>query len=124
MNCNSEKKLLRKAGLYPGFTLIEAAVAVSILTVIVSTVMVVMNRCVEAVIDSKIRMQAFEIARNNMEELLSADSVRETAEFGISEENPNIQWETLIETFNEPINSEMWIRAVCSASYTDTKNEI
>jgi len=106
------------------FTLIEVVVAMAILAAITASVLVVMNQCIEATIDSRIRMQAFEIARENMEKLLAATSVKEKAEFGISETNPAIEWETLVESFYESVTSRMWIRAVCSATYKDRNEEI
>jgi len=84
---------------------------------------VVLNRSIEAVIDSRVRMQAFELARRNMEELLASDSVTDTAEFGVCELNDDIEWETVVEPFDEPVKSKMWIRAICSASFTDRYGE-
>jgi hypothetical protein len=41
-------------------------------------------------------MHAFEIARENMEKLLAAGSVKETAEYGTSDEYPEIKWQTVV----------------------------
>jgi len=68
-------------------------------------------------------MEAFEVARENMEKLLASDSAEETAEFGSSDKYPEINWQTVVETFYEPITARMWVRAVCSAEYTDIKGE-
>jgi len=107
-----------------GFTLIEVIASLMVLTLITTTVLVVMNRYIETAIDLRLRMQAFELARENMEVLLGADSVQDTAEFGTSEINPDLQWETVVETFYEPITSRMWVQGVCSAGYTGSDGEI
>jgi hypothetical protein len=73
--------------------------------------------------DSTLRMQAFEVARENMEKLLTSDSVKETADSGESEQYPGIRWETVVETFYEPITARMWIRGVCSTQYDDTEGQ-
>ena len=106
-----------------GFSLLEVVVALGILTTICSAVLVVMNRCIAATIDSQMKMEAFELVRENMEKLLGAESVTLVAELGTSDRNPNIQWQTVIETFSEPVGSGMWLQAVCSASYTDSDGE-
>ena len=101
----------------------EAITALAILALISSSVLVVINRCLESVGDSVLRMQALEVARDNMEQLLSSASVKETTEFGESDKYPDIKWQTAIESFYEPITSRMWIRGVCSAEYQDSKGE-
>lgn len=106
------------------FTLLEVAASLIILALITSSALVVINRCMKATIDETVKVQAFEIAREKMEKLLAANAVEETLEQGTSEENPDIQWQTVVEPFYEPITSKMWIRAVCSATYTDTHNEL
>jgi type II secretory pathway pseudopilin PulG len=123
MNYRSKKNPFYRRTDDSAFTLIEVVMAVTIITVTVATVLTVMNRCLEAAIDNRTRMQAFELARENMEKLLALDSVSDQAEFGISEKNPDIQWTSVVETFTEPADSEMWVRAVCSATYTDSKGQ-
>ena len=105
------------------FTLVEVVMAVSILAMIASGVVVVMNRCIETTIDSQAQMEAFELARENMEKLLASESVMDMAEFGVLEGNEDIRWETVVESFYEPLTSRMWIQAVCSATYTDSAGE-
>jgi hypothetical protein len=68
-------------------------------------------------------MQAFDVARENMEKLLADDSVEESVEYGSSDRYPGIKWQTTVETFHEPLTSRMWVKAVCSAEYTDTEGE-
>ncbi len=106
-----------------GFTFIEVVAAIAILGLITGSVLVVLNRSIEAMIDSRVRMQAFELVRWNMEKLLASNSVTDTAEFGVHELNEDIEWETVIEPFDEPVKSKMWIRAICSASFTDRYGE-
>lgn len=113
---------IRNAG-HKGFTLVEAVTAVIILGLMSSGVLVVISRCMASAADSALRMHAFDVARENMEKLLAADSVEETVEYGSSDKYPGITWETVVETFYEPITSRMWVKAVCSAKYTDTEGE-
>lgn len=107
----------------PGFTLVESMAATVLLAFIGASVWVVMERCMTSAADTTQRMRAFEIARENMEKLLVSDSVNEMAEFGVSETFPDIRWQTTVESFYEPIASRMWVRAVCSAEYTDAAGE-
>lgn len=102
----------------------EVVMAVMILAFVSASVLTVMNQCIGAATDSRTRTQAFEIARENLESLLSEDKLPEKTEFGFSEINPDIQWETVIETFTEPVTNSMWLQAVCSASYTDKDGQI
>ena len=108
---------------YRAFTLIEAVMAIAILAAITSSVLVVMNRCVTAAIDIRVKTQAFEIARENMEKLLASASLSDMTEYGYSEQNPDIEWQTVVQSFYEPVTSRMWMEAVCSATYPDTNNE-
>ena len=64
------KKILSK----PAFTLVEVMMALSILALISSSVLVVIDRCVVSGADSALRMQAFEVARANMESRLTLPS--------------------------------------------------
>jgi type II secretory pathway pseudopilin PulG len=105
------------------FTLVEVLVALDILALVTLSVLVVIDRCVASAADSALRMHAFETARENMEKLLASNSVKETAEYGNSEKYPDVSWQTVVETFYEPISNRMWVRAVCSAEYEDTQGE-
>ena len=121
MNYRSKKNLFYRRPDESAFTFIEVIMAVTIIAVTVTTVLTVMTRCLEAAIDNRTRMQAFELARENMEKLLALNSVSDQAEFGTSEKNPDIQWTSIVEPFTEPTDSEMWVQAVCSATYIDSK---
>ena len=57
------------------FSLVEAATAVIILGLICSGVLVVIDRCMTSAADSALRMQAFDVARENMEKLLATEPV-------------------------------------------------
>jgi prepilin-type N-terminal cleavage/methylation domain-containing protein len=105
------------------FTLIEVMTALAILALVSSSVLVVINHCVTSASDTALRMQAFELARENMEKLLASDSVQETVEYGESDKYPGIKWQTSVETFDEPITARMWIRAICSAEYSDSAGQ-
>jgi len=98
--------------------------ALSILALICSSVLVVIDRCVTSAADSSMQMKAFEIARENMEKLLASGSVELGTEFGISDKFPEIKWQNVVEAFYEPITNRMWIKGVCSAEYTDTGGEV
>jgi prepilin-type N-terminal cleavage/methylation domain-containing protein len=119
----SENNMLRNNIRPNGFSLLEVMVAISVLAAISSSVLVVMNRCIAATIDSRTKMQAFELVRQNMEKVLGADSVTLMSEWGVSDTNPDIQWQTVVETFNPPVGTKMWLQAVCSATYTDSNGE-
>jgi prepilin-type N-terminal cleavage/methylation domain-containing protein len=117
------KYFSKKISSKPAFTLVEVMAALSILALISSSVLVVINRCVTSGADSALSMQAFEVARENMERLLALQSVEETVEYGDSDIYPEITWQTVVETFYEPINSRMWLRGVCSAQYIDSEGQ-
>jgi hypothetical protein len=120
MKCHSKQILLSA----PAFSLVEVVTALIILTLISSSVLVVINRCMASTADSALRMQAFEVARDNMETLLSKDSVNEMVEYGSSDKHPEIQWKTAVEAFYEPVTEQMWVRAICSAEYADTTGDV
>lgn len=110
----------------PAFSLVEAVTALIILALISSSVLVVINRCMASATDSELRMQAFEVARDNMETLLSQDSVKEAVEYGTSFKYPEIKWQTTVEIFYEPTMAEqtqIWVRGICSAEYTDAAGQ-
>ena len=106
------------------FSLVEVVAALMILAFISTSVLVVINRYMASAANSVLRMQAFEVARRNMEELLSLNSVSESVEYGDSEMYPNIRWETSVETFYEPITAKMWIQGICSAEFDDSEGEV
>jgi len=122
----TEKLNAKRYTLYAksAFSLVEVVAALVILAFVSSSVLVVFNRYMASAADSVLRMQAFEVARKNMEELLTLDSVAESVEYGYSERYPDIEWQTAVETFYEPLTSRMWIQAICSAEYTDSENEV
>lgn len=124
MKCYSKKNLLSALTRCKGFSLPEVVAALVILALISSSVLVVMNRCVTSAADSALRMQAFEVARENMETLLSRDSAAEMVEYGTSDKYPEIQWQTTVETFYEPITDRRWIQGICSTEYTDSAGDV
>jgi prepilin-type N-terminal cleavage/methylation domain-containing protein len=105
------------------FSLVEVSAALIILALVSSGVMVVINRCAAAGTNSTLQMQAFEVARENMEKLLVSDSLKETVDYGESELYPGIEWETAVESFYEPVTSRMWIQGVCLARYMDVEGQ-
>ncbi|MBN2139301.1 MAG: hypothetical protein JW720_15975 [Sedimentisphaerales bacterium] len=115
--------LSRTPGRFRGIGLAEAIASLVILGLFSSGLMVVINRCMDWSGDSIQRMRAFEVARDNMEKLLSLDSVEEMSESGDSKEYPGIEWQTDVEAFYEPVTSRMWVRAVCKTKYTDANGE-
>ena len=120
MNCFSKKNVNAEKG----FSLPETVAALIILSLFSSGVLVVLNRCMASVVDLAQHRRAFEIARNNMEMLLTSTSVEEMTEIGDSNEYPEIQWQKTIETFSAPVSSRIWAKAICSAEYTDSQGEV
>ena len=119
---------IRERFFHKAFSLMETITALTILAFISTSVLVVIDRCMAATADSALRMQAFEVARENMEKLLASDSVQETAEYGYSDKYPEIQWQSTVESFSGPSSlsearSPGWVRAICSAGYTDMAGE-
>jgi prepilin-type N-terminal cleavage/methylation domain-containing protein len=102
-----------------GFTLVEVSVALVILGMIIASVFTIINRALETVSDCQTKIEAFEIARDNMEKLLAQKSLSDVFEYGTSETNPDITWKTTVESFYEPVSSKMWMRAVCTSEYKD-----
>lgn len=107
-----------------GFSLVEITTALAILAIICMTVLVAMERLMDATDNVTMRMRAFTVARENLEQLLVLPSVNEMTEFGASEKYPTINWETSVETFTEPTLGSTWSRAVCRAEYEDIEGEI
>jgi prepilin-type N-terminal cleavage/methylation domain-containing protein len=106
-----------------GFTLLEVLAALAILGLASSSVLLVIDRCVASAADSALRMEAFELARENLEKILVRDAVAETVEFGTSDQYSDVSWQTVVEAFPEPAGGQMWLRAVCSAQYIDSTGE-
>ena len=105
------------------FCLTEVVVSLMLLAIMSSSVLVVINRSMASASDMSLKAQAFEIARENMEQVLVSPAVEEKTEYGRSERFPAIEWETLTETFSPPIGVDTWIRAVCKARYEDAEGE-
>jgi len=123
MKCRSKQIMSAHLARCAGFSLTEAVTALLILGIVCSSILAVINRCLVSATDQGLRMQAFAVARENMEKLLAADSVKEMIEYGSSELYPGIEWETAVETFYEPATSRMWVQATCSAEYVDSDGE-
>ncbi|MCH8119729.1 MAG: prepilin-type N-terminal cleavage/methylation domain-containing protein [Planctomycetes bacterium] len=119
--CGRAKRYTENAD--SGFSLVEVLTALAILALISSSVLVVIDRCVVSAADSSLRMQAFEVARENMEKLLASPLVQETVEYGESDTYLGITWQTVVETFYEPITARMWVRGICSAEYIDMEGQ-
>jgi prepilin-type N-terminal cleavage/methylation domain-containing protein len=106
-----------------GFTLLEVLAALAILALTSSSVLIVIDRCVASASDLTLRMETFELVRENLEKILVLDAVEETVDYGTSEKYSGISWQTVIEGFPEPVTGQMWVRAVCSADYIDSKGQ-
>ncbi len=106
-----------------GFTLLEVIAALAILGLAASSVLIVIDRCVSSAADSALRMEAFGLARENLEKILARDSVDEMVEYGTSERYSGVSWQTVVEGFPEPVTGQMWVRAVCAAEYVDSTGE-
>lgn len=121
--CGFKNNLFRTGSPRRAFTLLEVATALALLGIIIGSVMTLMNRYVEAVMNMQLRDQAFEIARGKMETLLAESKLSDISDYGTSETYPDIEWETVVEPFYEPVTNQMWIRAVCSAGFNDSQGE-
>ncbi len=124
MKYHSRKIVLPALFRCRAFSLVEAVTALIILALISASVLVVVNRCMASAVDSTLRMRAFEVARENMEKLLSSQSVTEMVEYGSSDKYPEIQWQTTVEVFYDPLTVRMWLQGICSADYTDAAGEV
>lgn len=118
MKCHSKYNLRAK-----GFTLIEVMAALIILALITSGSLVAMNRYMKTAIEQDIKMEAFNLARENMENILSVSLLTDDIQQGQSKTNPDIRWQNSVESFYEPLTSRMWIRAICGVSYLDSEGE-
>jgi hypothetical protein len=126
--CRRQKRMCHfrnnlKNGRRSAFTLVEVAVTILVVALIVGSAMTILDRLVGAMADMHLRGEAFEIARQKMEGLLSETNISDKSEYGTSDLYPEIQWQTVVEPFYEPINNTMWIRAVCSAGFNDSKGQ-
>ncbi|MBM4029713.1 MAG: type II secretion system protein [Planctomycetes bacterium] len=106
-----------------GFSLLEVLASLAILGLTCSSVFVVIDRCLAQASNSALRLEAFELARENLERILVSDTVEETVDYGTSDKYPDLSWQTVVEGFPEPLNGGMWVRAVCSAQYIDSTGE-
>jgi type II secretory pathway pseudopilin PulG len=120
MKYRSDKILLTALLHNKAFSLTEVVVALVLLGFVCSAVFVVINCCMASAADLSSRMQAFEVARDNMEKLLASDGISEMVDYGSSDKYPEIQWQTTVETFFEPEADRVWLQGVCSADYVDT----
>jgi prepilin-type N-terminal cleavage/methylation domain-containing protein len=123
---SQHKSKLRRRVQAGGFTLLEILCALGILSLICSSAMVIMGNNKNSSYDVTMRLRAFEVAREHMEQMLVADTIEEYTEFGTSEKYPAIEWENTIETFYAPFEGQTWARARSIARYTsmdDTATE-
>ena len=103
--------------------MLEVMMALAILALTTSSALTIINRCMASTANCALRMEAFQVARENMEKVLAADSVSESVEYGTSELYPDVSWRTVVEAFSEPKTGQMWARGVCSAEYADSTGE-
>lgn len=108
---------------YSGFTVTEVMAALVLLVFICTGSLVVISRCVKEAGESKLRMAAFEIARDNLEGLMSLVFVEQGIEYGVSEKYPQVRWQLSVENFTEPEKQKIWIQAVSTAEYEDSENQ-
>ncbi len=105
-----------------GFTLIEVVAALMILSLMCSSIVFVIKRCMTETMNTTLKMQALEVIRGKMEEMLASTSVKEGTDFGLSDEYPQITWQTTVENFPEPVNQRMWVKVTCGAEYVDAND--
>ncbi len=107
-----------------GFSLIEAGVSVVLLGIISSSILIVLDRNMAVATESTLKMEAFWVARENLEEILAQKTVTEDVEYGTSEKNDLIQWTKRVEPFYEDATGEMWLKAVSIAEFYNTDGEL
>jgi type II secretory pathway pseudopilin PulG len=123
MKCCSDNNFVWFRRFYAAFSLPETAAALIILAIVCTGIVIVFDNSIISAANSALRMQAFEVAQENMEKLLASSSVKESVEYGFSESaagGPPVEWQSTVETFFEPITNRLWARAVCSADYIDS----
>jgi type II secretory pathway pseudopilin PulG len=104
-----------------GFTIPEVTGALVVLGLVCAMIFPIIQNAMQAYSLNSAKLEAFQVARENMENLIAAGTVTESVEYGISEMNPNIEWETAVEPFD--LEGGMWVRAVCSATYFDANDQ-
>ncbi len=123
MKYHSEKNLLPDSVCCRAFSLVETVTALVILAMVSSGVFAVINRCMTSTAQMTLRMEAFEVARDNMEKILTTEVVTEKIEYGTSDKYPEIKWQTVVGPFYEPVTSKMWIGATSLAEYPDVNGQ-
>lgn len=106
-----------------GFTLVEIAAAIILIAMMLTSAMIILDNLTGALSDLRLRRVAFEIAREKMEALLAEKKLQDLLEYGVDEIWPEVQWQKTVEPFYEPVTNQMWIRAVCKTTYTDSKGK-
>ncbi len=107
-----------------GFTLIEALTALVIVGFTCGTVLVVINDSVDSISDQSSRLEAIEVARENMESMTSQTVLKEFAETGLSELYPNIEWTKTVVVTPFPGASRLWLMATSTANFYNSENEL
>lgn len=106
-----------------GFTLVEIAAAIILIAMMLTSAMIILDNLTGALSDLRLRRVAFELAREKMEALLAEKKLQDQLEYGVDEVWPEIQWQKTVEPFYEPVTNQMWIRAICKTTYTDSKGK-
>jgi len=106
-----------------GFTVVEIVASLLVLVLIFSSVLTIFNDSMRAVSENRMQAEAFELAREKMEEMLAQTAVTEVTNYGVSDRNPNIEWETRVESFSDPSGSGSWVRAVSAVTYPDANDQ-
>ncbi|MFC1652171.1 prepilin-type N-terminal cleavage/methylation domain-containing protein [Planctomycetota bacterium] len=106
-----------------GFTLFETIIALSVLGMACSGIFVAVERSMDATHSLILETRAFEVASENLEQVLSSPMIAMQVEQGTSERYPMIEWETVIETFSPPAGSLTWVQAISRAMYRDHNDE-
>jgi prepilin-type N-terminal cleavage/methylation domain-containing protein len=105
------------------FTLAETLAALALVAIVSSGIMMVTIRSSHTMINCLAQLRALEVADEQMQQLLAKASVKEGIEYGRSARYPDIQWQTKIDIFDEPVTGTTWVRAFCSSTYTDANGQ-
>ncbi|MGE4285836.1 MAG: prepilin-type N-terminal cleavage/methylation domain-containing protein [Phycisphaerae bacterium] len=105
------------------YTLVEAMAALLVMGIVVSGVVVTITNCLETMIDMRLENNAVDLARENMEYILSKNDAYEFYDSGVDEFNPDLNWEIGFEVATYPNTSDMWVRAFSTSGYYRTDGE-
>ncbi len=95
-----------------------------IVSFICGTVAIVIGESLDSIADQRSKQQAVRVAHQNMETILAQEEIEEFSETGMSELYPDIEWTKGVEVVEFSGTGKLWMKAVSSANFYDSDNEI